>query len=86
METGGRHGDSRSIIYLQMGTAPPSTPEPETVAKNVHCSFLEGSEDNGHDSLVKFSISGVQGFTRSLPLVSRAEGRFPLKSKPLQGC
>lgn len=56
METGGRHGDTRSIIYLQMGTAPHSTPQPETVAKNVHRSFLEGSEDNGHDCPVKFCI------------------------------
>lgn len=55
-KTGGRHRDTRSLIYLQVGTAPRSAAEPENVAKNVHCSFLEGSEDNVCDRLVKLSV------------------------------
>lgn len=45
-KTGGSHRDTRSLIYLQLGTGPHSAAEPENMAKNVHCSFLEGSEDN----------------------------------------
>lgn len=51
--TGGRHPETRSRISLQVGAAPPSSAEPENVAKNVPCSFLEASEDNSGDRLVK---------------------------------
>lgn len=45
-----------SRIYLQVGAAPDSSAEPVKVGKNVCCSFLEGSEDNVCDRLVKLGV------------------------------